>query len=133
MVEASTLQRPGQAREGLEPDQEEEDNRGGGIVRPVVKRGRHAVGVLRQELVPLDELLKPRLVQRADWLGQVPKHRRVVQVDRARVVVGEHPREHRVLREIVPGPTRQRVERHEVVKRGQLTAAPSLLRARRRR
>ena len=38
-------------------------------MRPIVKRRGQAIKILRQQLVPLDELLEPRFMQGADGLA----------------------------------------------------------------
>ena len=51
--------------------------------------------------------LQAFLVQSPDRLREVAERRRVGEVEGARLVVLDHPREHRVLRQVVQGPTRR--------------------------
>ena len=63
--------------------------------------------------------------ERANRFPEVPVRLRVVQVERFRLVIGDDPGEHRVLGYVVVRPTREGVERHDVVKVAHLAAAPA--------
>lgn len=94
MVEPAALQTQHVMR--VHPDQVEEHEAGGGVVRAV-----HEFRV-RHFLVALDQPLEADLVQGPDGLREVPVHFRVVQVEGLAGVVRYDPGEDRVLRQIVP-------------------------------
>ncbi|GIX65061.1 uncharacterized protein BcabD6B2_44960 [Babesia caballi] len=138
----------------LQPNQEKDHQRGGGVVRAVevkavVPHPRQAAVALlfpatarvaihhrireRGRLVRLMqrahsvlEVRQPVRVQGADGLREVPEGFRVLQVQRHALVVGYHPREDGVVRHVVPRPARDAVEEVDVLEVGQDPAAPQL-------
>ena len=81
-------------------------------------------GVVVKRLVPRAELLQPAGRHGAHGARQVAVGGGRRQVHRARRVVAQHPREHGVLRQVVEGAPRQRVQRHQVVKVGEAARLP---------
>lgn len=128
------MQSPRQLRKRLQPHQEVQHHRLVRVVRPVVERSalvrRPAAPRLRRVRdlpVPPSEALRQPGVQSAHGLRQVAVFRRVfaLHIIRRRAgIVGQDPREDRVLRQVVEGATGEEVEHEEEVKVGAAARAP---------
>jgi len=123
MVELASLQCEEHAGEGLEPDQVVEGEGRGGVVRSVVERGDL---VVLPRVVPRLEVFPSRLVQSSNGLAQVSEVVWRAQVQFRAVIVGDDPREHRVLVQVIVRPAGDGVEEHEVLKVGDLPPLPLL-------
>ena len=99
---------------------------------PIVKRryvalvSTAAAAAALKELVEAHQnLLEARLVERANWFAQITIHIRIVEIKRRGRVIGQNPRKHGILIQIVVGAAGNRIEMHQIIKVAYLAALPS--------
>ena len=107
---------------GRGAEQPVQDVPGGAVVRPVQVRFHTRLAHLLRALAKDGETFG---VERAHGPGEIAIHLRVVEVQKRRVVIAEHPRHHRPLREVVASATGGEVKVEEVIEVAQATVAPS--------
>ena len=132
-VEATTLQLEEVLRKRFEANQIIEHDAGARVVCAVMELGHVAVLRGLPNLVALCKFGRTRWCQSAHRLREISVDGRVVEVERLTLVVGEHPREHGILRQIVVRSAGQRVEVHQILKVANLSLQPSLRRVRQQR
>ncbi len=75
---------------------------------------------------PLFILLQPLAGLGAHRLGEIAERARAIEVQLGRVIIGQDPRKHRILHQIVVAAARQRVQEHQVLEVGDLATLPTL-------
>mmetsp|Transcript_46694 Transcript_46694/g.89176 ORF Transcript_46694/g.89176 Transcript_46694/m.89176 type:complete len:262 (+) Transcript_46694:2427-3212(+) len=123
VVESAALQSHRQRGVGQSPDEVVEHGACAGVVRPVVELGNDWV---IKGPVAFHNLLQPLWVERSYGLGQVSERGGRGQVQGVGGVVGQDPREHWVLRDVVVGAPGDCVQLHEVLEVGYLAIHPAL-------
>lgn len=124
LVHFSSLVRLVHVEVGLEADEVVHDDGGGRVVRAVVEGLGVGVGPVLEARV---ELLRASRVERAGGEGEIAVRCGVGEIERGRVVLRDHPRKHRELRDVRARAAAEVVQGEEIGEVAQLPLQPVLL------